>query len=155
MRRKKQQQTNISNLIYHIKIPISVAQRWWCSNVVWRWWEFGHGAQQSPWKNGVQRGLVSAVMIVAFETMVWGLESTKHGIRMRGRLKHRLSRQLFFFLLFTDMNFCFNVVVPLSIDHKPDRSNERQRIEQAGGFIIWTGNFLPVWVYAIFGVHTS
>ncbi|KAF7811374.1 3-ketoacyl-CoA synthase 19-like [Senna tora] len=28
-------------------------------------------------------------------------------------------------------------VVPLSIDHKPDRSDERQRIEQAGGFIIW------------------
>ncbi|CAL5386612.1 unnamed protein product [Camellia sinensis] len=27
--------------------------------------------------------------------------------------------------------------IPLSIDHKPDRSDERQRIEQAGGFIIW------------------
>ncbi|XP_052201926.1 probable protein phosphatase 2C 11 isoform X3 [Diospyros lotus] len=27
--------------------------------------------------------------------------------------------------------------VPLSVDHKPDRSDERERIEQAGGFIIW------------------
>ncbi|MBA0827934.1 hypothetical protein Goarm_012671 [Gossypium armourianum] len=30
--------------------------------------------------------------------------------------------------------------VPLSIDHKPDRSDERLRIEDAGGFIIWAGN---------------
>ncbi|KAJ0026044.1 hypothetical protein Pint_08034 [Pistacia integerrima] len=29
--------------------------------------------------------------------------------------------------------------LPLSIDHKPDRSDERQRIEEAGGFIIWAG----------------
>lgn len=31
------------------------------------------------------------------------------------------------------------VAVPLSNDHKPDRSDERQRIEDAGGFIIWAG----------------
>ncbi|XP_010533986.1 PREDICTED: probable protein phosphatase 2C 11 [Tarenaya hassleriana] len=31
--------------------------------------------------------------------------------------------------------------VPLSIDHKPDRSDERQRIEEAGGFIIWAGTW--------------
>ncbi|XP_042483423.1 probable protein phosphatase 2C 11 [Macadamia integrifolia] len=31
--------------------------------------------------------------------------------------------------------------IPLSIDHKPDRSDERQRIEQAGGFIIWAGTW--------------
>ncbi|XP_010260464.1 PREDICTED: probable protein phosphatase 2C 11 isoform X2 [Nelumbo nucifera] len=31
--------------------------------------------------------------------------------------------------------------VPLSIDHKPDRSDERQRIEKAGGFIIWSGTW--------------
>ncbi|GKE10999.1 probable protein phosphatase 2C 11, partial [Tanacetum coccineum] len=29
------------------------------------------------------------------------------------------------------------ISIPLSIDHKPDRSDERERIEQAGGFIIW------------------
>uniref|UniRef100_A0A1J3IP27 protein-serine/threonine phosphatase n=1 Tax=Noccaea caerulescens TaxID=107243 RepID=A0A1J3IP27_NOCCA len=31
--------------------------------------------------------------------------------------------------------------VPLSNDHKPDRSDERQRIENAGGFIIWAGTW--------------
>ncbi|OAP19077.1 hypothetical protein AXX17_AT1G39960 [Arabidopsis thaliana] len=31
--------------------------------------------------------------------------------------------------------------VPLSDDHKPDRSDERQRIEDAGGFIIWAGTW--------------
>ena len=29
--------------------------------------------------------------------------------------------------------------IPLSIDHKPERTDERQWIEQAGGFIIWAG----------------
>ena len=32
--------------------------------------------------------------------------------------------------------------IPLSIDHKPDRSDERQRIENAGGFVIWAGKVL-------------
>lgn len=31
--------------------------------------------------------------------------------------------------------------IPLSIDHKPDRSDERERIEQAGGFILWAGTW--------------
>ena len=43
MRRKKQHKTNISNLICHIEIPVSVARQWWCNNVVWWWLEFGHG----------------------------------------------------------------------------------------------------------------
>lgn len=34
------------------------------------------------------------------------------------------------------------VAIPLSIDHKPDRSDERERIEKAGGFIVWAGKFL-------------
>ncbi|RVW21098.1 putative protein phosphatase 2C 11 [Vitis vinifera] len=29
--------------------------------------------------------------------------------------------------------------IPLSTDHEPDRSDERQRIEDAGGFVIWAG----------------
>ncbi|QHO38521.1 putative protein phosphatase 2C [Arachis hypogaea] len=32
-----------------------------------------------------------------------------------------------------------STAVPLSIDHKPDKSDERQRIEDAGGFISWAG----------------
>ncbi|KAF7127204.1 hypothetical protein RHSIM_Rhsim11G0075200 [Rhododendron simsii] len=39
--------------------------------------------------------------------------------------------------------------VPLSIDHKPDRSDERQRIEQAGGFIIWAGTWRVGGVLAV------
>jgi len=36
--------------------------------------------------------------------------------------------------------------VPLSVDHKPNRSDERQRIEQAGGFVIWAGKFHSIWL---------
>lgn len=31
--------------------------------------------------------------------------------------------------------------IPLSFDHKPDRLDERQRIEEAGGFVIWAGTW--------------
>ena len=33
------------------------------------------------------------------------------------------------------------VAIALSDDHKPDRSDERERIEQAGGFVIWAGTY--------------
>ncbi|XWS15205.1 hypothetical protein CRYUN_Cryun35bG0074700 [Craigia yunnanensis] len=39
--------------------------------------------------------------------------------------------------------------VPLSTDHKPDRSDERQRIEEAGGFIIWAGTWRVGGVLAV------
>ncbi|GAB2270452.1 hypothetical protein Dimus_005349 [Dionaea muscipula] len=39
--------------------------------------------------------------------------------------------------------------VPLSIDHKPDRSDERQRIEEAGGFVIWAGTWRVGGVLAV------
>lgn len=39
-----------------------------------------------------------------------------------------------------DVCFVLFAAIPLSIDHKPDRSDERERIEQAGGFIIWAGS---------------
>ncbi|XP_030940840.1 probable protein phosphatase 2C 11 [Quercus lobata] len=39
--------------------------------------------------------------------------------------------------------------IPLSIDHKPERSDERQRIEQAGGFIIWAGTWRVGGVLAV------
>ncbi|KAK9135094.1 hypothetical protein Syun_014424 [Stephania yunnanensis] len=39
--------------------------------------------------------------------------------------------------------------VPLSIDHKPDRTDERERIEQAGGFVIWAGTWRVGGVLAV------
>ena len=48
-------------------------------------------------------------------------------------MEHVVYHFLFFFVLRP------HAAIPLSIDHKPDRSDERQRIEQAGGFIIWAG----------------
>ncbi|PQP98311.1 putative protein phosphatase 2C 11 isoform X1 [Prunus yedoensis var. nudiflora] len=41
------------------------------------------------------------------------------------------------------------IAIPLSIDHKPDRSDERQRIEEAGGFIIWAGTWRVGGVLAV------
>lgn len=32
----------------------------------------------------------------------------------------------------------------VSRDHKPDQTDERQRIEEAGGFVMWAGNCLCV-----------
>ncbi|XVF64428.1 hypothetical protein PTKIN_Ptkin09bG0168700 [Pterospermum kingtungense] len=39
--------------------------------------------------------------------------------------------------------------VPLSNDHKPDRCDERQRIEEADGFIIWAGTWRVGGVLAV------
>ncbi|KAJ6817181.1 putative protein phosphatase 2C 11 [Iris pallida] len=39
--------------------------------------------------------------------------------------------------------------IPLSIDHKPDRRDERERIENAGGFIIWAGTWRVGGVLAV------
>ncbi|CAK9164916.1 unnamed protein product [Ilex paraguariensis] len=39
--------------------------------------------------------------------------------------------------------------IPMSIDHKPDRTDERERIEQAGGFIIWAGTWRVGGVLAV------
>ena len=30
--------------------------------------------------------------------------------------------------------------IAVSRDHKPDQTDERQRIEEAGGFVMWAGN---------------
>ncbi|KAF6167183.1 hypothetical protein GIB67_029821 [Kingdonia uniflora] len=38
---------------------------------------------------------------------------------------------------------------PLSIDHKPDRIDERERIEQAGGFVLWAGTWRVGGVLAV------
>lgn len=48
----------------------------------------------------------------------------------------------FFVIWLWSITVAINAAIPLSIDHKPDRSDERERIEQAGGFIIWAGKSL-------------
>lgn len=37
--------------------------------------------------------------------------------------------------------FCLSAI-PLSDDHKPNRRDERERIESAGGVVMWAGKYL-------------
>ena len=46
---------------------------------------------------------------------------------------------------------------PLSEDHKPNRTDERQRIESAGGVVVWAGTWRVGGVLAVsraFGKNT-
>ena len=36
-------------------------------------------------------------------------------------------------------NFYSSTAIAVSRDHKPDQTDERQRIEDAGGFVMWAG----------------
>jgi Protein phosphatase 2C len=42
----------------------------------------------------------------------------------------------------TEGPICQFPAVAVSRDHKPNQSDERQRIEDAGGFVMWAGTFL-------------
>jgi hypothetical protein len=35
--------------------------------------------------------------------------------------------------------YCDSAAIAVSKDHKPDQTDERQRIEEAGGFVMWAG----------------
>lgn len=36
----------------------------------------------------------------------------------------------------------FVAAIAVSRDHKPDQTDERQRIEDAGGFVMWAGKYI-------------
>lgn len=38
----------------------------------------------------------------------------------------------------------FPAAIAVSRDHKPDQSDERQRIEDAGGFVMWAGKLCRI-----------
>lgn len=37
------------------------------------------------------------------------------------------------------MILLYSAAIAVSRDHKPDQTDERQRIEDAGGFVMWAG----------------
>lgn len=46
--------------------------------------------------------------------------------------------------------------IAVSRDHKPDQSDERQRIEDAGGFVLWAGKaefFWYLFIILLFKFH--
>lgn len=43
-----------------------------------------------------------------------------------------------------DSNLQFPAAIAVSRDHKPDQTDERQRIEEAGGFVMWAGKFCRI-----------
>ncbi len=40
-----------------------------------------------------------------------------------------------------DIVSCAAAAIPMSEDHKPNRADERQRIESAGGIVVWAGTW--------------
>jgi len=45
------------------------------------------------------------------------------------------------YLFFTIHISIFPAAYPMSEDHKPNRADERQRIEEAGGVVVWAGTW--------------
>lgn len=45
----------------------------------------------------------------------------------------------FFGSLLTELYLQLPTAIAVSRDHKPDQTDERQRIEDAGGFVMWAG----------------
>jgi serine/threonine protein phosphatase PrpC len=41
----------------------------------------------------------------------------------------------------------FSLAIAVSRDHKPDQTDERQRIEDAGGFVMWAGKDLILSIF--------
>lgn len=49
----------------------------------------------------------------------------------------------------------WSAAYPMSEDHKPNRADERQRIEKAGGVVVWAGTWRVGGVLAGAISHTS
>jgi len=62
-----------------------------------------------------------------------------------------LCRNAYLILCF---QLCFPVAIAVSRDHKPDQTDERQRIEDAGGFVMWAGkvtlSYICIWLFFLF-----
>lgn len=59
-----------------------------------------------------------------------------HFLLCLGWLSNKISRPYCFQLI---SSFLCSTAIPLSDDHKPNRSDERRRIENAGGVVMWAG----------------
>lgn len=45
------------------------------------------------------------------------------------------------FLVVVKLILGLDAAIAVSRDHKPDQTDERQRIEEAGGFVMWAGTY--------------
>ncbi|XP_014521201.1 probable protein phosphatase 2C 59 isoform X2 [Vigna radiata var. radiata] len=51
--------------------------------------------------------------------------------------------------LLSGFQVCFWPTIVVSQDHKPDQTDERRRIEDAGGFVMWAGTWRVGGVLAV------
>ncbi|XP_020878028.1 probable protein phosphatase 2C 71 isoform X1 [Arabidopsis lyrata subsp. lyrata] len=70
-----------------------------------------------------------------------------NGILLRFLISHHDS--WYYLLISSEMNLCALVAFAVSRDHKPDQSDERERIENAGGFVMWAGTWRVGGVLAV------